>query len=134
MQLPQGTVVAVVDGEKLSTFCNDGDGASISLSALPASDVDASNAGSGSRHPSSAANPDDSQQTEDGFSAGVAKSLNRQVLDGKIEKLLIVAAPRTLGELRKHYHKNLSAILVGEIDKDLTGHDMQDIEKALQAR
>jgi hypothetical protein len=40
--------------------------------------------------------------------------------------------PRTFGELRKHYHKSLSAILVGEIEKDLTGHNIQDIEKALR--
>jgi protein required for attachment to host cells len=53
------------------------------------------------------------------------------VLDGKITDLVIIAAPRTLGELRKHYHKKLSATLVGEIAKDLTGHAVQDIEKAI---
>ena len=40
---------------------------------------------------------------------------------------------RTLGEMRKGYHKQLSAVLIGELDKDLTGHSVQDIEKALEA-
>ena len=59
--------------------------------------------------------------------------LNKRVLDGKIASLIIVAAPRTLGELRKHYHKALSAILVGEVAKDLTGHSIADVEKIIAA-
>jgi protein required for attachment to host cells len=35
--------------------------------------------------------------------------------------------------MRKHYHKALSAILLGEIAKDLTGHSLADVEKALTA-
>ena len=55
------------------------------------------------------------------------------MLDGKITDLVIVAAPRALGELRKHYHQKLSAVLVGEIAKDLTGHAVHDIEKTIAA-
>jgi protein required for attachment to host cells len=131
MQLPQNTVIAVADGEKLSLFQNDGDEANVKLRMLPAADVDSSKIASGGRHSSSSANPDDSQQNEDGFTAGVAEILNRQVLNGKIKNLVIVAAPRTLGEIRKSYHKKLSEVLIGELDKDLTGHSLQDIEKAL---
>jgi protein required for attachment to host cells len=133
MQLPQNTVIAVADGEKLSLFQNEGDAANVKLTALPDVDVDSSKISSGGRHPSSSANPDDSQQDEDGFSLGVADMLNKQVLDGKIKNLVIVAAPRTLGELRKSYHKSLSDILIGELDKDLTGHSVVEIEKALAA-
>jgi protein required for attachment to host cells len=35
--------------------------------------------------------------------------------------------------LRKHYHKALSAVLVGEVAKDLTGHSTADVEKILAA-
>ena len=133
MQLPQNTVIAVADGEKLSLFQNEGDAANVKLKAMPVATVDSSKIPSGGRHSSSSANPDDSQQDEDGFSAGVVDLLNRQVLDGKIKNLVVIAAPRTLGELRKGYHKSLSDILVGELDKDLTGHSLQDIEKALAA-
>lgn len=133
MQLPQNTVVAVADGEKLALFQNEGDAANVKLKALPSAEVDRSKIASGARHPSSAANPDDSQQEEDGFSNGVAGLLNRQVLDGNIKNLVIVAAPRTLGEMRKSYHKSLSDVLIGELDKDLTGHTIAEIESALAA-
>ena len=131
MDLPQNTVVAVADGEKLSLFRNDGDAATVNLTALPDPAIDSSKISSGARHSSSSANPDDSQQDEDGFGAGVTDMLNKQVLEGKIKSLVIVAAPRTLGEMRKGYHKSLSEVLIGELDKDLTGHSVQDIEKAL---
>ncbi len=133
MQLPRGATVAVADGEKLNLFRNTGDEANPKLTVLPAADVASDNKGSGARHQSSAANPDNSQVEEDSFSAGIADMLNRQVLDGKITDLVIIAAPRTLGELRKHYHKKLSATLVGEIAKDLTGHAVHDVEKAIAA-
>ncbi|KAA3498501.1 MULTISPECIES: host attachment family protein [Agrobacterium tumefaciens complex] len=131
MNLPQNTVVAVADGEKISLFRNDGDAATVNLTALPDPAIDSSKISSGARHSSSSANPDDSQQDEDGFGAGVTDMLNKQVLEGKIKSLVIIAAPRTLGEMRKGYHKSLSDVLIGELDKDLTGHSVQDIEKAL---
>ncbi|MBC7504778.1 MAG: host attachment protein [Sandarakinorhabdus sp.] len=133
MLIPHGTIVAVADGEILNLFRNSGDEAAPQLTALPDADVSTDNMGSGGRHHSSAANPDDSQQNEDSFAAGIAEMLNKRVLDGKIDNLIIVAAPRTLGELRKHYHKALSAILLGEIAKDLTGHSVADVEKSLAA-
>ncbi len=131
MQLPKGAIVAVADGEKLNLFRNTGDEAHPKLTAMPDVAVGSDYKGSGGRHHSSSANPGDSQLEEDSFSAGIAQVLNRQVLDGKIDDLVIIAAPRTLGELRKHYHKTLSATLLGEIAKDLTGHSAQDVEKAI---
>lgn len=133
MDLPKGTTVAVADGEKLNLFRNAGDEANPKLTALQDEDIANDNKGSGARHQSSSANPDDSQVAEDGFAAGIADLLNRQVLEGQIANLVVIAAPRTLGELRKHYHQKLSAVLVGEIAKDLTGHSMQDVEKAIAA-
>ncbi len=133
MMLPQGTVIAVADGEKLSLYRNLADEPELDLSALPDVAVDGDARGSGARHISSAANPDDSQLEEDGFSAGVADYLNKQVLEGKIDHLVIIAAPRALGELRKHYHKALSEKLLHEIPKDLTSHTIHDIETALHA-
>ncbi len=130
MQLPNQATVAVADGEKLKLFHNTGNEAHPKLTGLPAADVDSDNKGSGA-HQSSAANPDESQVAEDSFAAGIAALLNRQVLDGHIKNLVVIAAPRTLGELRKHYHKALSAVLVGEIAKDLTGHPIHDIEKTI---
>lgn len=132
MILPVGATVAVADGEKLNLFRNTGH-EHPELTALRQAQVEKDNKGSGARHHSSSANPDESQVAEDSFSAGIVDVLNKQVLDGTITHLVIIAAPKTLGELRKHYHKQLSAVLVGEIHKDLTGHSVQDIEKAIAA-
>lgn len=131
MKLPKNALVAVADGETLKLYRNTGDEGSPTLTELPDADVSMSNKGSGGRHQSSSANPSDSQQDEDGFAAGIAALLNKQVMSGKVDDIVVIAAPRTLGELRKHYHKTLEAKLVGEVSKDLTGHSTADIEKAI---
>jgi protein required for attachment to host cells len=71
------------------------------------------------------------QIEEDRFAAEVADILKRRALDHRYDKLIVVAPPRTLGELRKHYHKEVESRLVGELDKDLTGHPLPEIEAAL---
>ena len=45
----------------------------------------------------------------------------------------MVAPPRTLGELRKHYHKEVEKRLVAEVPKDLVNMPVPEIEKILQA-
>lgn len=132
VDLKKGALVAVVDGEQLKLFKNAGDAGSLKLSETPSGDVSTENKGSGGRHASSSANPSDSQQDEDAFAAGAAEILNHKVMSGSVDELVVIAAPRTLGELRKHYHKTLSAKLIAEVSKDLTGHSVADIEKAVQ--
>ena len=132
MMLPHNATVAVVDGETMSLFHNGGDEGGLALKAVESPALNGGNAGSGGRHRSSAANPDDSRQAEDGFAAAAAAWLNRQVLDGKIEALMVIAAPKTLGELRRHYHKELEAVLEGELSKDLVGHAISEVEAAIQ--
>jgi protein required for attachment to host cells len=133
MLLPKGTTVAVADGEKFNLFRNTGDEAHPALTAMPEPEVESVNKGSGASHQNSSGNPDVNQAAEDGFAGGIAGLLNKRVLDGEIADLVIIAAPRTLGELRKSYHKKLSEVLRGEISKDLTGHPLHDIEKAIAA-
>ncbi|MEO8113004.1 MAG: host attachment protein [Phenylobacterium sp.] len=131
MMLPRNATVAVADGETLRLYRNGGDEARLHLTALPDPALETVNAGSGARHHSSSANPDDSQVAEDSFAAASAAWLNRRVLEGSIEALMVIAAPRTLGELRKHYRKELQAVLVGELSKDLAGHPVADVEHAV---
>ena len=133
MKIPKSAIVAVADGEILNLYRNDGEEFAPKLTAMSDVAISTENKGSGGRHHSSSANPSDSQQDEDSFAAGTAAMLNKRVLDGEVDALIIVAAPRTLGELRKHYHKALSAVLIGEISKDLTGHSVADVEKTITA-
>jgi protein required for attachment to host cells len=125
-------MIAVADGEKLNLFRNSGDEANMKLTVADHSQVDDEVQGSGSRQNSSG-NPDQSQASEDGFSAGIVELLNKSVLGGEVEGLVVIAAPRALGEMRKHYHKALSAKLLREIAKDLTGHSITDVETAIRA-
>ena len=77
--------------------------------------------------------PDYHQLEEDRFAGEVADMLNRRAQAHGFEHLIVVAPPNTLGELRKHYHKDLRGRLVGEFAKDLTGHTVPQIEEALKA-
>ena len=131
MQLPKGATVAVADGATLHIYRNGGDELHAKLTLQPAAELELVDGSAGSHHGSSAGNPDDSTQIEDGFAASTAGWLNSQVLSGKIGDLFIIAAPKTLGELRRHYHKALEAKLLGELAKDLTGHAIGDIETAI---
>ncbi len=133
MLLPHGTLVAVADGETLNLYRNTGTDAEPKLSPVQHGEVSGDNKGAGAHHGSSSANPDDSRLEEDSFAAATAAMLNKQALSGKFDGLFVIAAPKTLGELRKHYHSEVSARLSGELDKDLTGHPIDQIDKALQA-
>jgi protein required for attachment to host cells len=133
MILPNGTLVAVTDGEKLRLFHNRGHEPHIELLELHEPALDAANVGTGGRHRSSTANPDRARLREDDFAAAVGAYLNREALAGAFEHVAVVADPRTLGELRKHYHPSLSAKLVGELGKDLAGHSAEAIKDAITA-
>ena len=66
------------------------------------------------------------------IAAEAAQRINRAALANEFERLIIVAPPKTLGELRKHYHKQVESRITAEIPKDLTGHPVQKIEAVLQ--
>lgn len=132
MLIPHGTIVAVADGKKLELFRNEGDETSLKLAAKPAPDMHAHGKDSGHRHHSSSANPDHHLQAEDGFAAAVAGWLNAEAIAGRIEHVVVIAAPRALGEMRRHYHVKLKAGLIGELAKELTGRPAATIEHELK--
>jgi len=130
MIISPGTLVAVVDGEKLALFENTGH-QTIVLSARPTPAIVERASGAAGRI-SSEANTDNDTQAEDGYAMGVADVLNKWVLTNKVEHLLVIAAPKTMGQLRKGWHKETVARVVGEISKDLTGHSVDQIAAAIQ--
>lgn len=133
MLLPAGTHVAVADGEKLLMLRNHGGDTGLKLAAEATPAVGGDNKSGGVHHGSSAANPDDSRLEEDSFAAATAQFLNGEVLAGRIADLVVVAPGKTLGELRKHYHKTLQDKLVGELSKDLVNTPIPEIEQILRA-
>jgi len=48
-----------------------------------------------------------------------------------VTQLLVLADPKTLGEMRRHYHSALEKALVGEIDKTVTGEPLDKIAKII---
>ncbi|MFC3208945.1 host attachment family protein [Aquamicrobium soli] len=131
MLLPNDTTVAVVDGEKLRLFRNKGVEPRIRLIEETVAGVEPANQGSGARHRSTSANPDRWRLEEDDFAASAAAYLNRLMLDGEIVSLFIIADPRTLGELRRHFHDVTRENLIGELAKDFTGGSIETIEAAV---
>lgn len=143
MRIPHDSYVLVADGAKMLFFRNDGDAENPSLKVLAAEqqadaydrDIKRDLAGRKPRGPggnaSTAGEPDYHEQAEEQFAAEAAERINRAALANEFEQLIIVAPPKTLGELRKHYHKQAEARISAEIAKDLTGHPVDKIEAIL---
>lgn len=150
MQVPHNAFVVVADGRKMLFLRNEGDAQYPNLQVErkreqenPADHEQAADFASraqssrsyGGAFASGGANVENTdfhQLEEDRFAAETAELLKKRALNNDFESLIIVAPPRTLGELRKHYHKEVSGRLTAEIDKDLTRHTLPQIEKALR--
>ncbi len=150
MQVPHDAFVVVADGRKMLFLRNAGDAVHPNLQVErklvqqnPADHEQAADladrassmrtAGANWTSGGNVENTDFHQLEEDRFAAETADLLKKRALNNDFESLIVIAPPRTLGELRKHYHKEVESRLAGEIDKDLTGHTVSQIEAALLA-
>ncbi len=145
MQVPHKSFVVVADGKKMLFFRNQGDSDYPRLEVErkreqenPADrhqKTDSPGRAFDSAGPGRSAyeETDFHQLEENRFAAETADLLRKRALNNDFESLIIVAPPKTLGELRKHYHKEVEKRLKGEIAKDLTGHPVTEIEKILQS-
>lgn len=143
MNLPNNSLVLVADGRKMLFLRNHGDTVQIDLrieahreqdnppNRDQASDAPGRSFASVGRRRSAMEETDFHQIAEDRFAAEAADLLRVRALGGNFETLVVVAPPRTLGELRKHYHKEVESRIVEEIHKDYTGLTIGEIETAL---
>lgn len=131
MLIQHGTVIALVDGKNFELFRNSGNEADPNLEAMNAPKLNEHNHSGGGHH-SSSANPTGHLADEDAHANAAVQWLNSQVIGHKIEQLIVIAAPRTLGEMRHHYHKQLQRALVSELAKDLNGKQPTEILAALR--
>lgn len=143
MLLPHNAMIVVADGRKMLFLRNEGDAAHPNLQVERKREqenpdnidqrTDAPGRSFSSVGPGRSAyeETDFHQLEEDRFAAETAELLKKRALNNDFETLIVVAPPRTLGELRKHYHKEVSERLAGEIGKTLTGHPIFEIEKML---
>ena len=66
------------------------------------------------------------------FAADLAEKLYKMAHAGRFEKLVIVAPPQVLGVLRDEMHQEVTSKVIAEIDKTLTGHPLDEIEKIVK--
>ena len=139
MDIPHNTHVLVMDGGKMLLFKNSGNEAKPGLDLVDHREQDSAatrdqgrekpgsvfeSAGTGR---SSYEQTDFHQQDEDQFAVDAAEMLKHEVLAHHIDSLIFVAAPRTLGALRKHLHKEVERRVIGEISKDVAGRPTDEI-------
>jgi protein required for attachment to host cells len=145
MLLKPNAMVMVADGRKMLLLRNEGDAVHPDLRVEQAEEAvnpadrdqktDApgrASSGVGSRQ-DTMDEADFHQQGKDRFAADAAAMLKQRALANDFESLIVIAPPATLGELRRHYHVEVSNRLTAELAKDLTGHPIPEIEAALLA-
>ncbi len=143
MTLPHNALVLVADGRKMLLLRNHGDAAQLDLRTEAhderddRKDSEIKSDAPGVTHQSAGYGrstmdePDYHQLDEDNYTADAADLLRKRALANDFEALAIIAPPKTLGELRKHYHKEVSSRLVAELPKEMTGRPIPDIEALL---
>ncbi len=143
MPIANNALVLVTDGRKTLFFRNEGDVNQIDLRTEAHDErVDLSDGGmkadapgvayqSGGYGRSTYEETDFHQLEEDRWAKSAAEEVNKRALTNDFEALVIIAPPKTLGELRKQLHKEAARRVVCEIPKEMTGHTIADIEKLL---
>ncbi|MBS1168975.1 MAG: Host attachment protein [Proteobacteria bacterium] len=146
MDIPRNAHVLVIDGGKMFLFKNQGDPVHPDLTIVAQDDQDSSaTSDQGTDQPgtsfqsaggrrSSYEQTDFHQQDEDRFAIDAANMLKREAQAGRIEALILVAAPRTLGVLRKHLHGEVEKRVIGEISKDIAGRSVKEILAAIAVK
>lgn len=71
------------------------------------------------------------QQAETDFMKDVSSLLEKLYIEHIFDKLVLMAAPRALGDLRKSLSKEVQNVIVAEINKDLTKAETEEIRTRL---
>lgn len=141
------TWIAVADGEKSVILRNHDTDQKPSLRLVEAAEIDnppsreqaASRPGrmndgrAGGARKSAFDETDFHRLAKEQFARDFAARLNKAAGAGAFDRILIIAPPTTLGDLRPHYGAEMKKRLLAEIDRDLTGHPLADIEKQVAA-
>jgi len=132
MKCPHNAHVALVDGERFVLLRNEGQLFEPRLAKVAEPSLEPTNFSAGVRHQDEIGQRRGSTDLgELAHAAAAAEWLNSKALGGEIEELVVVADPKTLGEMRRHYHKQLSSRIVGELDKALTGEPLEKVADAI---
>jgi len=143
LRIPHNAFVFVGDGTKALVLRNEGDAQILNLKAERVfSDANPPTHEQGTDRPGrafssvgggrySAGQTDWHKLEEHRFAGEVAAMLEQIVRERRVEALVVVAPPRALADLRKAFHPDVKKKIIAEIDKDLTKHPIDQIEKHL---
>ena len=143
-RIKNGTWVLVADGEKALFLQNQTDGENPHLQVVRKEeqdnpkDIDQSANRPGRVHQSASTGRSAFEDTDwhelakERFAADLADILYERAHKGQFDKIILVASPTVLGELRGHLHQEVSDKVIGEIAKTLTNHPLTDIEKIVK--
>lgn len=143
MKIAHGTLVMAIDGSKMLLFRNEGDEKYIVLDTLDndemesvpsrelGSDAPGRSFSSSSPAKSGYEETDWHRQAEDRFAVAGADRLE-SAASGNDADIVVVAPPRILGELRKHWGRRTKDRLIAEIGKDLVHHETDDIARTIE--
>ena len=73
------------------------------------------------------------QLQKDRFADELAEMLYDRVHRGHFRRIVLVAPPKTLGELRAKLHPEVARSVVGEVHKTLTNHPLDQIENIVKS-
>ena len=142
--LRQNTWIVVADGEKVLYLRNETDGENPNFEVVRKEeqdnpkDIDQSANRPGrvgqSANPGKSAYDDTDwhELAKERFAAELAEDLYQKAHAGAFDRLVLVASPQVLGQLRAELHKEVMARIVGEVDKTLTNHPVHEIEKIVR--
>jgi protein required for attachment to host cells len=146
LRIPHDALVFVGDGKKALILRNEGDAQLLNLKAERVfTDTNPATHEQGTDRPgrafssvgsgrSSVSQTDWHKLEEHRFAEQVAAALERMVRERGVAALVVVAPPRALADLRKAFHPDINKKIIAEIDKDLTKHPVDQIEKHLIAQ
>ncbi len=146
MSIPNNALILVADGTTILFLRNRGQGQQVDLVTEAyhhredrknheiKSDAPGLTFQSGGYARPAVAETDFHQQDEDRYAADAADQLRIRALAGDFDALVIVAPPRTLGELRKHLHEEVEKRIVMELPKEMTNRPIPDIAAMLMGR
>ncbi len=139
-----GAWVLIGDGRRALFFSNHGDADLLDLRVVetrvdenPPTREQGSDApgrafaGAGAQARSAMGNVDWHELEEARFARAMADRINAAAESGEMKEIVIVAPPKTLGEIRKELSVKAQGTVAGELHKDLTKHPLPEIEKAL---
>jgi protein required for attachment to host cells len=134
MKIPHRALVALANGRRFVLMRNVGQPLEPKLQRLGELDLELTDFGAGVRHHDPAGLRSARTELDElAHGAAIAGWLNDKALKGDIGEVVVAADPRTLGEIRRHSHKELQSRIVGQLAKDLINSPVAAIEEALAA-